>query len=240
MLYMADDKESLIIKYLPLVKSIVARMDSSNSGLDQDDLVSIGVIGLMDAIEKYDKDKNVPFEAYARIRIRGSIIDELRRQGPVSRNRMEKLNAYYKAKSDLENELLRSPTEKEICKKLEISLQDLSNIHETVHYLSGVSLETLIFSQEGSDTELIDMIPDEHSQNPTDKLEEEELRNILMKSIERLDEREKILLDLYYVEELTMKEIGYILDVSVPRVSQMHGQIVLKLRSLLNSYMEDV
>jgi len=237
---MADDKESLIIKYLPLVKSIVARMDSSNSGLDQDDLVSIGVIGLMDAIEKYDKDKNVPFEAYARIRIRGSIIDELRRQGPVSRNRMEKLNAYYKAKSDLENELLRSPTEKEICKKLEISLQDLLNIHETVHYLSGVSLETLIFSQEGSDTELIDMIPDEHSQNPTDKLEEEELRNILMKSIERLDEREKILLDLYYVEELTMKEIGYILDVSVPRVSQMHGQIVLKLRSLLNSYMEDV
>ena len=240
MLYMADDKESLIIKYLPLVKSIVARMDSSNSGLDQDDLVSIGVIGLMDAIEKYDKDKNVPFEAYARIRIRGSIIDELRRQGPVSRNRMEKLNAYYKAKSDLENELLRSPTEKEICKKLEISLQDLLNIHETVHYLSGVSLETLIFSQEGSDTELIDMIPDEHSQNPTDKLEEEELRNILMESIERLDEREKILLDLYYVEELTMKEIGYILDVSVPRVSQMHGQIVLKLRSLLNSYMEDV
>lgn len=240
MLYMTDDKESLIIKYLPLVKSIVARMDSSNSGLDQDDLVSIGVIGLMDAIEKYDKDKNVPFEAYARIRIRGSIIDELRRQGPVSRNRMEKLNTYYKAKRDLENELLRSPTEKEICKRLEIGPEELSTIHQTVHYLSGVSLESLIFSQEGSDTELIDMIPDKDITSPMDKLEEEELRNILIDSIEKLDEREKILLNLYYVEELTMKEVGHILDVSVPRVSQMHGQIILKLRSLLDSYMEDM
>lgn len=239
-IYNTDDKENLILEYIPLVKSVVAKIDGGNSGYEFEDLVNIGIIGLMDAIEKYDITRNVPFEAYARIRIRGSVIDELRKAGPVSRNRMEKLNEYYDAKKRLEHRLMRTPSEIEICNELGLSDNELSTIHETVHYLSGVSLESLIFSSEGNDTELKDMIEDDTVDLPEDQFSEKELSKALTNCISKLDKREQTLLSLYYLEEMTMKEIGYILDISVPRVSQIHGEIILKLKDLLKPYMEDI
>lgn len=238
MAYESTDKENLILEHLPLVKNVVSRIDSGHSGYDQEDLVNIGIIGLIDAIDKFDNSKNVPFEAYARIRIRGSVIDELRRSGPVSRNRMDRLNEYYKAKKDLENKFLRTVTEQEICDELGIGSDELSTIHETVHYLSNVSLESTIYSEEGDDSELIDIIEDRDAVLPEDIFEDNEMKEALLEAIKKLKEKEQLLLNLYYVEELTMKEIGYILEVSVPRVSQMHGQVVIKLRNLLNPYLE--
>lgn len=238
MLYESDRYEELIKDYLPLVNSVVNKIDNKNTNFDRDDLVSIGVIGLMDALEKFDGSKNVPFEAYARIRIRGTIIDELRKAGPVSRSRMEKLNAYYQKKSNLEHTLMRTPTEKEICSELDIDKEDLSSIHETVQHLSGVSLESLIYSDEGENVELLDMIEDEDALLPEKYFSDLELKDILTSSIDKLEEREKILLDLYYVQELTMKEIAYVLDISIPRVSQIHGKVLEKLKYYMEPYVE--
>lgn len=238
MSYELSNQDDLIIKYLPLVKSVVSRIDSKSHEFDQDDLISIGVIGLMDALKKYDHRKKVPFEAYATFRIRGAVIDELRKAGPVSRDRIDKLNQYYEAKEKLEKELMRSPSEAEICEELDIDERQLSRLHETVHYLSGVSLESVIFSSEGKNTELIDMIEDSQSVSPEEHFVNQEKREVLIRAIDNLDDRERTLLNLYYVEELSMKEIGYILDISIPRVSQIHGRILLKLRELMAPYLE--
>lgn len=238
MFYELSDQDNLVIKYLPLVKKVVSRIDSKNSTYDLEDLVSIGVIGLMDAIKRYDYKKKVPFEAYASLRIRGAVIDELRKAGPVSRSRIDKLNQYYIAKEKLENQLMRTPSESEICKELSIDNKDLSNIHETVHYLANISLESIVFSKEGNDTELIDLIQDEDSVSPEEHYTNKEKKEMLIKAINSLDDREKTILNLYYVEELSMKEIAYILDISIPRVSQIHGKILIKLRDFLTPYME--
>ncbi|NLY45182.1 MAG: FliA/WhiG family RNA polymerase sigma factor [Tissierella sp.] len=232
MAYAYSEHENLIIKHLPLVKRLVSKMDVGYN-YELDDLINIGVIGLMDAIKKYDKDKNVPFEAYATLRIRGAVLDELRRAGPVSRDRITKLNQYYEAKEELERKHLRSADEDEIIEELGIDKKELSKIHQTVHYLSNISLETTIFSSDGSDMYLKDIIEDNNVEGPEDILIQKERKSMLKKAITLLDEREQIILNLYYVEELTLKEIAYILDISTPRVSQIHGRILIKLRGLL-------
>ncbi len=239
MIYELSDQDNLIIKHLPLVKRVVSRIDSKNSIYDLEDLISIGVIGLMDAIKRYDYRKKVPFEAYASLRIRGAVIDELRKAGPVSRNRIDKLNQYYMVKEKLENQLMRTPSELEICKDMDIDNKELSNIHETVHYLANISLESMIFSKDGNDTKLIDLIQDEDSISPEEYYTDGEKKRMLIEAIGKLDDREKTILNLYYVEELSMKEIAYILDISIPRVSQIHGKTLLKLRDLLSPYMEE-
>lgn len=243
MIYSPDEQagklnEDDLAKYLPLVESVARQITINNNNYELDDLINIGFIGLMDAVEKFDRSKKVPFEAYARIRIRGSIIDEMRRMGPVSRNRMDDLKKFYEEKRILENKLMRTPTEDEITDSLGISEDDLKTIHETIHFLSNTSLETLIFSQDGEDTELIDMLEDRETILPEDHFLKDETNEELAEVIETLDKREQTILDLYYVEELSMKEIGYILDVSIPRVSQIHGAILIKLRDRLNPYME--
>lgn len=235
MSYAISERDDLIIKYLPLVKKIVGKIDIKGSDFDQDDLFSMGVMGLMDAIEKFDHSKNVPFEAYANLRIRGSVMDELRRMGKVSRDRIDKLNRYYGAKEELENRLVRAPEEWEICKELGIGEKELSKIHETVHLLSIISLEATIFAGEDNDIQFIDTIQDQSTKTPEEMIIEIEQRNILSNAIGKLDEREKVILNLYYNEELSLKEIAYILDISIPRVSQIHGKILLKLRGLINS-----
>ena len=238
MIYDKKTKEDMIISYLPLVKQVVSRIDGKNSGYEFEDLVNIGVIGLMDAIDKYDHSKKVPFEAYARIRINGSVIDELRKSGPVSRNKMEKLNRYYEAKNKLESEFLRNPTDKELCKALDIDEGDLSSIYETLHYLSSTSLETVVFSDESDGTELKDMLEDRNAVKPEDSYLDGEMKEVLASCIGKLEDRYKTLLNLYYVEELNMKEIAYILDVSIPRVSQLHGKALDKLKEMMTLNME--
>lgn len=227
--------EDMIIKYLPLVEKIAYRIDINQTGIDKDDLVSIGVLGLMDAIKKYDKSKKVPFEAYATLRIRGSIIDELRKSGPVSREKINKLNEYYEVKENLERQLLRTPSEREICKSLNIDQKDLSKLHETVHYLSSISLESTIFTGEDSEIFLKDTLRDNDDNNPEKLAEKKEIQKLLENSLKHLNERERILLNLYYVEELSLTEISYILEISIPRVSQIHGKTLLKLREIIKS-----
>lgn len=239
MSYAYNDRDNLIIKYLPLVKKVVSRIESKDSMIDQDDLVSIGIIGLMDAIDKYDFSKNVPFEAYATLRIRGNVIDELRKSGRVSRDKIDKLNQFYRIKENLENRLKRTPEESEICNELSINEKQLFKIHETVHYLSNISLESALYTTDGFDFTLMDVIKDDTITSPDNKLIKEQQKEVLMKSIDKLKQREKTILNLYYVEELSLKEIAYALDISIPRVSQIHGKILLKLRTLIENMEED-
>lgn len=228
-----ESDSELIIKYLPLVKRIVSRIDVGDGELDKDDLFSIGVIGLMDALKKFDSEKGVPFEAYATVRIKGNIMDEFRKNGRVSRDRIAKLHEYYDAKERLEQKYHRTPDEQEICNTLGISEKELSKLHETVHYLSKVSFESTLFYKDGNEVQLFDMIPDDDTDTPEEELLKKERKLLLNDAIQKLGEREQLILDLYYVQELTLKEIAYAMNISIPRVSQLHGKILMKLREFM-------
>lgn len=225
--------ESDVVKYLPLVRKVVNRIDIKSHEYEKDDLFNIGVIGLMDALKRFDSTKKASFETYASIRIRGAVIDEVRKTSRISRHKMSQLNAYYREKEKLEKDLNREVTEKEICVSMNLTEKELSKIHETLHYLASVSLEDTIFSSESEAIELKEVIEDHELISADELLMEEERKNNLTLMIQRLTEREQIILNLYYVEELTLKDIAEILEVSVPRVSQLHGKIILKLRELM-------
>ena len=224
------DYEQEIVKHLPFVRRVVNRIDIKSTEYDKDDLFNIGVIGLMDALKKYDASKKVTFESYAYIRVKGAIIDEVRKTSRMSRTRMSHLDSYYKAKEKIEREKMCEATDQEICKELEINSKQLAKIHETVHYLANLSLDDTIFTNHGETMELKDLVEDT-SKVPIDQLlEDDEKRAALRRSVEKLPERDQIVLNLYYVEELTLKEIADILDISVPRVSQIHGKTLIKRR----------
>ena len=219
-----------IVDHLPLVKKVVSRIECRDASMDGDDLFSIGVMGLMEAVDRFDESKNIPFEAYATIRIKGAVMDELRKTGRVSRDRMDRLNQYYRAKEELENQLMRTPEELEIKERLGLEEKELGKIHETVHLLASVSLENTLYNDEGEGFALIDSLEDQVEKPPEAKLLEEEEKDHLSKAVAMLDEREQTILQLYYVEELTLKEISYILNVSTPRISQLHGRCIMRLR----------
>ena len=225
-----EDREATILKYVPLVEKVVRHIGLSHSDYEQSDLVNIGVIGLMDAIDKYDEEKKVPFENYAFIRIKGTIIDEIRRNGPVSRTGMNRLKEYRLAVEQLQHRFKRMPTEEEICRELQVTPKQLGQVYDTASYLATQSLEKMIFNEEGNGVELGDVIVDTHAVSVEEKLLKNEQMGALKGAISRLKEREQLVLQLYYVEKLPLKEIAYILEVSVPRVSQIHGKMILKLK----------
>lgn len=238
-MYYENDREKEIIKYLPLVEKVVNGLSIKRSDYDRDDLYNIGVIGLMDALEKFDKTKKVPFEGYAYIRIKGTIIDEVRKTAPVSRTRLGQLNDYYRAKEKLEKTTMRTPTEQEICQELTINEKQLSKIHETVHHLASVSLEKVMFNEDGNDSELIDFLEDDRTVDTEEALTDKERQGLLTSHISQLSEREQMILNMYYVDELTLKEIAFIFDISVPRVSQINGKTLLKLRESMRREYDD-
>lgn len=232
MLY-ETEADQTILEYLPLVKKAVRNVKVKSKDYEEDDLINMGVIGLMDALEKFNEKKGIPFEHYAYVRIKGSIIDEVRKTSPVPRSRMTKLNDYYKAKELLEKELQRTPTEAEICAKLGINDKQLKALHETVHTLASVSLDEVLFEEDSESASRIDYIEDEKMLGVEETLLEKEQQTLLLKGIQQLSEREQTILQLYYVEELPLKEIAYIFDISVPRVSQIHGKVLIKLREFI-------
>lgn len=228
--------EEMITKYLPLVIKIVDQMNVKGDQIyDRDDLISIGVFGLIEAIKRYDSKKKVPFPYYAKWRIKGAIIDELRKNGKVSRDKIKKLNQINQARNELQQKLLREPTDKEVCDYLSIPCEELYEIEDQIHYLSQYSLEEVLFFGEEREFQLKDVIENIHIETPEESILQKERKEGLVQAIERLNEREQLILNLYYKEELTLKEIGEILNVSLSRVSQIHGKILLKLRELLKA-----
>lgn len=228
-----DGKEQIIQEYIPLVKYIASRiMFGKNKYMEYEDLVSYGMIGLIDALNKFDNTKGMKFSSYASIRIKGSMIDELRKNRPISKGAMDKLNNYNKAIDALQLELLREPTNDEIAKYLKISLNEVAEIENYINYISMVSLEDVIFSDD-EDVNLIGIIEDKNSPSPDAHLQDKEQLEILAEAINLLKEKDRTILNLYYYEGFTLKEIGTVLNVSESRVCQLHSRAISNLRECM-------
>lgn len=232
-------RERMILRYLPLVEKVVKGLKVKNRTFDYDDLYQFGIIGLMDALDKFDDAKKVPFESYAYTRIRGAIIDEVRKASPVTRTGMDKVKNYYRAKEELEHKLQRPVNEREVAEEMALPTKELSGVYETISQLASVSLEQTIYSEESAGSVLGDFIEDEALVSFDDRLLREEQQQKLQEAVRSLAEREQQILQLIYVEKMAMKEIAYIFDISIPRVSQIHGKAVGSLRDYLRRHYRD-
>lgn len=226
-----DEREEMILKYIPYVKYIASRLVAGKPpGIEFEDLISFGVIGLIDAIEKFDPSKGLKFETYATLRIKGSIIDELRKISWIPKSAFSKLSMLNQAREALEIKYNREPSEEEIAKYMEIEVSELRTIQTYVNYVSIISLEEVFFKSDDEDLHFKNIIEDENSPQPERLIEDYEKLDILKRAIEMLPEKDKLVLNLYYYEKLTLKEIGGILEVSESRVSQLHSRAIIRLR----------
>ncbi len=226
-------KEQIVEQYIPLVKYIASRiMVGRTTYIEYEDLVSYGLIGLMDAISKFDPNKGIKFSSYASIRIKGEMIDQIRKARPISKGAMDKLAKYNEAVEKLQNELYREPTIDEISKYLGISISEVIDIEGYINFMAVVSLENILFSEDDELT-VMGVVEDKNSPSPHEAYEEQEKVEILAECIDKLKEKDRIILNLYYYEGLTLKEIGQVLEVSESRVCQLHGRAIKNLRAML-------
>lgn len=227
------DKERIVTEYIPLVKYIASRiLVGKTKYVEFDDLVGYGMLGLMDAINKFDSKKGMKFSTYASIRIKGAIIDELRKNSPISKSAMDKLNRYNESVEKLQREFLKEPNIQEIADEMGISIENVIEIENYINYISVTSLEEIIY---GGDDELslMGVIEDKNSPCPEDILEEKEQVEILSTALNSLNEKDRTILSLYYYEGLTLKEIGKVMSVSESRVCQLHGRAIIHLRKAM-------
>ena len=228
-----DVREQIVKNNIPLVKYIASRVIIGKTKYVQyEDLISYGMLGLMDALGKFDDTKGMKFSSYASIRIKGAMIDELRKNSPISKGAMDKLNRYNDAIERLQKLLFREPSNHEIAKELGITIDEVADIENNINYISVVSLEDLIFSDE-DEMQLSGTIKDDRSPSPEKALEEKEQIEYLSLGLDNLKEKDKLVLTLYYYEGLTLKEIGNILTVSESRVCQLHSRALVNLRKAL-------
>ena len=227
-------REELIMKYAPLVKNIVGRLAAKLpiDLADKEDLVNVGIMGLMSALEKFDKTRNVQFETYASFRIRGAVLDELRAKDWVPRATRSKDNKLENAMGVLKKKLGRAPSEDEIAEQLDISLEEYFKLLDEAKSIPLISTEDLPpdylerYSRE-------DVLEEISAGNPLNLLVNMETKDKLKNAIDQLPEKERLVLSLYYYEELTMKEAGRVMDLTESRVCQLHAQAVLRLRSMV-------
>jgi RNA polymerase sigma factor for flagellar operon FliA len=230
-----DVREQIVKKYIPLVKYIASRVIIGKTKyIEYDDMVGYGMLGLMDAINKFDESKGMKFSTYASIRVKGAMIDEIRRNSPISKGAMDKLNKYNKAIEELQRRFLREPTNQEIAKEMNLTTNELSDIEGYINYISVTSLEDILYSED-DDMPIMGTVKDEKSPSPERTLEEKEEIEYLIKAIDTLNEKDKTVLSLYYYERFTLKEIGKVLEVSESRVCQLHSRAIIHLRKALKS-----
>jgi RNA polymerase sigma factor FliA len=234
-------RDRLILTYAPLVKFVAGRLGASlPAHVDEQDLVSYGLLGLIGAIERYDPGREIKFETYAISRIRGAIIDELRSLDWVPRSVRTRAREIERAIAELERSMMRAPTDEEIAAKLGITGDELEESLAEISRSSMAALDELWTPSSGSDQiSLIDTIEDTSGPDPESSLEQTELREALGEAIARLPEREKLVVTLYYYEELTLREIGEVLGVTESRVSQLHTKAVLRLKARLSGAMRE-
>ena len=230
------DRDRLILTYAPLVKYVAGRLGSGlPAHVDEGDLISYGLLGLISAIERYDPDRDIKFETYAIVRIKGAIIDELRALDWVPRSVRSRAREIERAIAELEAKVGRAPTDEEIAHKIGISQDELEESLTDISRSSIAALDELWSGgADGDQVSLLDTIEDQAGPRPADALDETEVRETLADAIARLPEREKLVITLYYYEELTLREIGEVLGVTESRVSQLHTKAVLRLRSRLS------
>jgi RNA polymerase sigma factor for flagellar operon FliA len=229
-------RDRLILTYAPLVKYVAGRLGSGlPAHVEEGDLVSYGLLGLIGAIERFDPSREIKFETFAMARIRGAIIDELRSLDWVPRSVRTRARQIERAIAVLEKELMRAPTDEEIAKKLGVSEEELDDSLLEISRSSVAALDELWSPSGGGDSiALIDTIEDEAGPDPEISLEQTEVKEALAEAISDLPEREKLVVTLYYYEELTLREIGEVLGVTESRVSQLHTKAILRMKAHLS------
>ena len=233
-------RDRLILTYAPLVKYVAGRLGSGlPAHVEEGDLVSYGLLGLIGAIERFDPERDIKFETYAIARIKGSIIDELRSMDWVPRSVRARARDIERAIADLESRLTRAPTDEEIAAKLGITEEEFQDSLLEISRSSIAALYELWASpgSSGDAVALIDTIEDPTAAEPQSAMAHTEVREALGEAISRLHEREKLVVTLYYYEELTLREIGEVLGVTESRVSQLHTKAILRLKARLSSSM---
>lgn len=231
-----DIRDQLILHYSPLVKYVAGRVAVGlPQNVEQADLVSYGIFGLIDAIEKFDLDRGFKFETYAIARIKGAILDELRSIDWVPRSVRAKARAIEKAYAKLEGELHRTPSDEELAVELDMSDDQLQATLSQISFIGLVALDEMLSGGDRGDAMTLGDTVADPGEGPVGAYEVEEMRHILADAINRMPEREKIVLTLYYYEGLTLAEIGTVLGVTESRVCQIHTKSVLQLRSRLSA-----
>ncbi len=230
-----DLRRRLLNRYLPLVRNVAGRMAINfPRSVELGDLINTGVIGLIEAFRNYDPERGVKFETYAVPRIRGAILDELRSMDWVPRSTRAKAREIERALVAFENREGRSPNDDELAKALNLSLEDLHHSLEDVSKTSLLSLDEMIFREEDNrQVPRIETVEDQRANTTLKKLERSELQAFLVVAVDKLTEQEKLVIALYYYEELTLKEIGEVMKISESRVSQIHTKAVIKLRGMV-------
>ncbi|NLY42487.1 MAG: FliA/WhiG family RNA polymerase sigma factor [Clostridiaceae bacterium] len=227
-------REKLIIEYSPLVKYVAGRLSIYlGNNVEYEDLLSYGIFGLIDAIDKYDLSKGVKFETYASLRIRGAIIDNIRKLDWVPRSLRQKNKEIERAQAELESKYGRPPTDNEVADYLGMDLDSYSKIVSDLNISHLISLDEFIEqNHDGKDV----LYKDDKSDSPASIIEINEIKNTLSDAIDKLPEKEKKVVILYYYEDLTIKEISTIMKVSESRVSQLHSKAIMRLRNKLGRY----
>jgi len=233
-------RDQLIMDYAPLIRFVAQRISARlPSNIEIDDLISAGVIGLMDAIEKYDPSRDNKFKTYAEFRIRGAILDELRSQDWVPRSVRDKAKRVERTFAELEQKLGRTATDTEVSTQLGMNLNEYYEMISKVKAVSLLSVDELTIHNQHEKRSLLECLENLNAKNPFTQLKSKSIRKLLMTNIEQLPEKQKLVLSLYYYEELNLKEIGKILDVTESRVSQLHTQAVERLRTKLKTELSD-
>jgi RNA polymerase sigma factor FliA len=232
--YRIENREQIIEKLLPLVKRIAGRLALGlPPQVDKDDLIGSGILGLLDALDKYNPAKG-PLKNYVALRVRGAMLDDLRKMSWLPRNLLLKAKQIESASATLRGSLVREPSADELAAHLEIDTAELSRLMAYINQKAVISLEEYLFSGTEGEKQTLDYIADSSADNSPEQIM---LKKDQMEKLERalntLTEREQLILNLYYREELTLKEIGQTLDITESRVCQIHGNVMLKLRQLL-------
>ena len=236
----ADDRarERLVIAYSPLVKYVAGRMASGlPAHVEESDLISYGLVGLISAIQRFEPERDIKFETYAITRIKGAIIDELRSLDWVPRSVRARAREIERTNSKLEHRLQRAPTDEEMAAELDMSVDDFQDALLQISNSSVAALDELwtVSDASGDQVSLLDTLQDPDAPDPAHVMDMTDLKDRVADAIARLPEREKLVVALYYYENLTLREIGEVLGVTESRVSQLHTKAVLRLRSRLST-----
>ena len=232
----ARSRERLVLAYSPLVKYVAGRMSSGlPAHVEEADLISYGLLGLISAIERFDLEREIRFETFAITRIKGSIIDELRSLDWVPRSVRAKAREIERTNAKLENQLHRAPSDSEMATALDTTVEEFQESLVRISNSSVVALDELwtVSDSSGDQVSLLDTIQDPTAVDPAQEMDLTDMKDRLADAIARLPEREKLVVALYYYENLTLREIGEVLGVTESRVSQLHTKAVLRLKSRL-------
>lgn len=232
-----ENREEVIKRYSPMIKYVANRIAMRlPPHIEVDDLISVGVLGLMDAISKYDPTRGAKFKTYAEFRVRGAILDELRAMDWVPRSVRQKASNIDNVVQKLQAKFGRPPEDEEVAKEMGVSLEQFFATLNETKSMPVLSLEDLGIAKEtGEQQSLLDCLAGKGDTDPQTQIRLNELKGIIAKAIDTLPEKERLMISLYYYEELTMKEIGAVLSITESRVSQIHSKAVFRLRTKLKA-----